>query len=56
MSSQFQTYLTGYMEEVNKRISEDVRKMMSEYRSENNVKSIDLLLVIRCKEFYLDVV
>ena len=42
MSSQFQTYLTGYMEEVNKRISEDVRRMMSEYKSENNIKSIDL--------------
>jgi hypothetical protein len=42
MSEQFQSYLTGYMEEVNKRISEDVKKIIHENNSANKIKMIDL--------------
>ena len=42
MSEQFQIYLTGYMEEVNKKISEDVRKIIQENNSVNRIKTVDL--------------
>jgi len=42
MSEQFQIYLTGYMEEVNKKISEDVRKIIQENNSVNRIKTVEL--------------
>ena len=42
MSEQFQKYLTGYMEEVNKRISEDVKSIIRENNAENKIKTVDL--------------
>ena len=42
MTEQFQDYLTKYMEEVNKRVSLDIKQMVDENRNENKFKTVNL--------------